>query len=86
MHTAPPKPQTSGTPAEKVLYSRSEIEARGGPKKSHLYDLIDRGQFPAPVVKLGTRYTRWSVTAVESWLSDPAAWIAAQPQATGVAA
>lgn len=84
MHATDPKPQTRGTVADRTLYARKDIEARGGPKKSHLYGLIEQGRFPAPLVRLGPRYTRWSAHDVESWLADPARWIAehvASPEA-----
>lgn len=77
--TLPTATQTGTTP---VLCSAKDIAAMGGPKKSHLYDLIARGQFPAPTVRLGPRYTRWSSAAVQGWLHNPAAWIAEQSGTT----
>mgnify|MGYP003608112075 CR=1 FL=1 len=77
MNAAPlPTAPQAGTTL--VLCSAKDIAAMGGPKKSHLYDLIARGHFPAPAVRLGPRYTRWSSAAVLDWLHNPAAWIAEQ--------
>lgn len=61
---------------QSIHCTRKEIEALGGPKKSHLYSLIAKGQFPAPAVRLGPRYTRWATEDVLAWLRDPADWIA----------
>jgi prophage regulatory protein len=42
---------------------------RVGYRKSQLYDLIRRGEFPAPV-KIGARAVAWDAAAVESWIRD----------------
>lgn len=81
MNTAP-LPTAPQAGITLVLCSAKDIAAMGGPKKSHLYDLIARGQFPAPAVRLGPRYTRWSSAAVLDWLRNPAAWIAKQSSTT----
>ena len=60
-----------------ALYDLPAIIARGAFSKSHLYNLTGRGQFPAPVLRCGPRFTRWSAADVDTWFADPAAWITA---------
>ena len=59
------------------LYTQRDITERGAFSKSHLYNLIARGHFPAPVLRDGPRFTRWHAGEVEAWLADPRAYIAA---------
>jgi predicted DNA-binding transcriptional regulator AlpA len=61
----------------KALYALPDILERGKFSKSHLYNLLQRKQFPAPVLVLGPRFTRYSAEQVDQWFADPAAWIAA---------
>jgi predicted DNA-binding transcriptional regulator AlpA len=63
-----------------VLYALPDILARGKFSKSHLYKLIQRGQFPAPVLVLGPRFTRWG-SDVDQWFKSPAMWLAANAKA-----
>ena len=60
----------------KALYSQPDILARGRFSKSHLYNLMARGQFPRPSLRCGPRFTRWSAADVDGWLADPQGWIA----------
>jgi predicted DNA-binding transcriptional regulator AlpA len=60
-----------------ALYTQHDITSRGSFSKSHLYNLIARGHFPAPVLKDGPRFTRWSAVEVDAWLADPRAYLAA---------
>lgn len=60
-----------------ALYAQPDILARGKFSKSHLYNLMARGYFPQPCLRMGPRFTRWSAEQVEQWFQDPAAWIAA---------
>lgn len=53
--------------------------------RSHLYNLVARGEFPQPVTRL-PRYTRWTAEDVNAWLADPAAWIAAHRDKVGASA
>lgn len=66
---------TPTTPA-RTLYALPEILARGKFSKSHLYNLMARGQFPQPVLRMGPRFTRWGAD-VDLWFSDPSAYVAA---------
>lgn len=63
-----------------ALYSQSDILARGRFSKSHLYNLMARGQFPQPALRCGPRFTRWSAAAVDLWLENPAEWLRAHAE------
>lgn len=69
----------------KALYAQPDILTRGKFSKSHLYNLMARGQFPQPALRCGPRFTRWSAAEVDAWLSDPQGWITAHAE-TEVAA
>lgn len=58
-----------------ALYAQSDIIRLGGFSKSHLYNLVERRHFPAPVLRMGPRFTRWSAHQCDQWFSDPAGWI-----------
>lgn len=58
------------------LYALPDILARGKFSKSHLYNLIARGQFPKPALVLGPRFSRWDAE-VDRWFQSPSEWIAA---------
>jgi prophage regulatory protein len=67
-------------PHMRALCALPDILSRGKFSKSHVYNLMSRGQFPLPVLKLGPRFTRWSEQEINSWFADPSAWIAAHAQ------
>lgn len=71
-------------PHTRALCALPDILSRGKFSKSHVYNLMARGQFPLPVLKLGPRFTRWSVQEIDAWFADPVSYIAAHAQ--GVAA
>ena len=58
-----------------ALYAQPDLLVRGRFSKSHLYNLIARGHFPKPVLRMGPRFTRWSAEQCDVWFTDPAAWI-----------
>ena len=58
------------------LYALPDILVRGKFSKSHVYNLIARGQFPKPALVLGPRFTRWD-SEVDQRFESPAAWITA---------
>lgn len=64
-----PQPRTHD-----ALYALPDILARGKFSKSHVYNLMARGQFPQPVLRMGPRFTRWASASVDSWFSDPVGW------------
>jgi prophage regulatory protein len=63
--------QTSGK-IDRIL-RLPEVCARGGFKKSHLYEMVKRGEFPASL-RLSKRIVGWRESEVEAWIkSRPAA-------------
>ena len=62
------------------LYALPDILARGKFSKSHLYNLMARGQFPKPALVLGPRFTRWSAEQCDRWFEDPASYVAAHAE------
>lgn len=46
-----------------------EVCARGGFKKSHLYDMVKRGDFP-PSLRLSKRIVGWRESEVEAWIKS----------------
>ena len=67
------------------LYTQNDITTRCRFSKSHLFNLIKRGHFPAAALRCGPRFTRWKASDVQAWLSDPQGWIDANAE-TEVAA
>lgn len=61
------------------LYALPDILARGKFSKSHIYNLIARGQFPKPALVLGPRFTRWD-QEVDLWFESPTLWITAHAE------
>jgi len=57
------------------LYAIPDILLRGNFSKSHLYNLMARGQFPLPSLRCGPRFTRWSASEVDDWLADPQSYV-----------
>ena len=56
----------------KILRIR-DVEARIALKKSAIYEMIQRGEFPK-AIKLGPRAVGWRVADVDEWIaSRPAA-------------
>ena len=83
MFAAPEKSLTQG----QALYTQTDITTRCRFSKSHLYNLIERGHFPPAALRCGPRFTRWKVSDVQEWLSDPQGWINAHaPEAQVVSA
>ena len=46
-----------------------DVEALTGLKKSSIYDLMRRGEFPA-AVKLSRRAVCWNSSAIDRWISE----------------
>jgi len=70
-------PNQATTPAQPRLYNLRDVTELCRFSKSHLYNLMQRGQFPQPSFRNGPRFTRWTAADVHAWLEDPAAWISA---------
>lgn len=61
-------------PHSPVSYGRQfirvrQVEAKCGFKRSHLYNLINSGLFPAPI-KIGARAVAWDMAKVEEWMAQ----------------
>jgi prophage regulatory protein len=66
-----------GPPQTLTLCTLPEIMLRIKVSKSAVYVWMAQGKFPKPYFVSGPRFSRWSVQEIDSWLEDPAAWIAA---------
>ena len=51
------------------IYRLPEVIAICGLSRSTIYEMIGRGEFPAPV-KLGARAVGWRRSDIESWLAS----------------
>lgn len=69
-----------------ALYALPDLLKLGSFSKSHLYNLMQRGCFPKPVVRVGPRFTRWSASSVHEWFADPQGWMARNSNNGGGAA
>lgn len=70
-------------PHTRAFVALSDILDRGKFSKSHVYNMMARGHFPPPVLRMGPRFTRWSSEQVDLFFADPAAWIAANAKEAG---
>ena len=52
-----------------TLLRLPDVEARTGLRRSHLYSLAARGEFPKPL-KLGDRASAWIEREVSEWISS----------------
>lgn len=64
------------------LYTQADVSERCRLSRSHIYNLMQRGKFPQPAVRMGTRFTRWAACDVDGWIADPQGWIEAHSQAS----
>ena len=64
---APP----SNPPAPLTLIKRKEVERMTTLSCAHIYVLVGKGDFPAPV-KLGERSVAWVQAEVEQWIAQKA--------------
>lgn len=55
------------------LYRERDITTRGKFSKSHLYNMMARGEFPRQVIT-AKRFARWGAE-VDDWFADPTSWI-----------
>lgn len=53
--------------ATERLLRRQMVERMVGLKKSHIYRLIARGEFPRPLY-LGRRASRWKLSEIQEWI------------------
>jgi prophage regulatory protein len=61
-------PKQSAAQSDQLL-RLPQVEALVGLRKSSLYDLIKRGEFPQPV-KLSRRAVCWPESAVQGWIQS----------------
>jgi prophage regulatory protein len=57
---------------EQVLLRLGDVQRRVGLRRSTIYDLVRRGDFPPPV-RLGRRCSAWVSAEIDQWI---AAWVA----------
>ena len=55
------------TMEEHRLIKIDEVLSMCGVSKPHIYRMISRGQFPAPV-RVGPRAARWRLSEVKKWI------------------
>lgn len=55
--------------SERRILRRAEVEAKCGFKRAHLYNLISKGEFPAPR-RIGVRAVGWDSLEVERWINE----------------
>ena len=54
---------------EAMLLRLPRVKERTGFRKSHIYALIRRGDFPPPV-RIGRRSVAWDASAVDAWVRE----------------
>jgi prophage regulatory protein len=65
-----PNPTNTLAAQRPRLLRMHECEHRTGLKKSTLYALIQKGQFPAPIQVPGVRASVWVEAKVDAWVTD----------------
>lgn len=53
---------------DEKLLPLPDVEASIGFKRSHIYDLIKQGKFPAPVAIGSSR--RWTQSSIQNWIAE----------------
>ena len=71
-------------PTPPSLYTLREIIARGKFSKTHLYTMVRDGLFPAPALRCGPRFTRWTSDQVDQFFADPQGYMNAHRKADAV--
>lgn len=56
-------------PIEHRILRRSEVEAKTGFKRAHIYNLMKEGKFPR-AVRLGKRAVGWDSLEIDQWITD----------------
>jgi prophage regulatory protein len=51
------------------LLRRPQVEAKVGLRRSSLYDLLKRGEFPQPI-KIGERCIAWLESEIDTWIAQ----------------
>lgn len=55
--------------AEHRVLRRTEVEARTGFKRAHIYKLMKVGLFPKPM-RLGVRAVGWDSVEIDQWILE----------------
>ena len=61
------------TQAEDRLITDKEVAHLIGASRSWPWKLVQDGKFPEPI-RLSSRCTRWRLSDVRKWMSDPQGW------------
>ena len=61
------------TQAEDRLITDKEVAHLIGASRSWPWKLVQEGKFPEPI-RLSSRCTRWRLSDVRKWMSDPQGW------------
>ena len=56
-------------PAERRILRRTEVEARVGFKRAHIYNLMNAGKFPK-AIRLGIRAVGWDSVEIDQWIAE----------------
>lgn len=67
--TTPTQPNHSPLSYGRQFIRLRQVEMKCGFKRSHIYNLIKLGQFPAPI-KIGARAVAWDLAEVEEWMAQ----------------
>jgi prophage regulatory protein len=59
----------TGTVVERRVLRLPEVEARIGFKRSHIYNLMNAGQFPK-AKRIGVRTVGWDSAEVDQWITE----------------
>lgn len=73
---ADPLPQLDALPPD-AFVRLSAVMGLSGLRRSTIYEQVKLGRFPAPV-KLTAHAAGWRVSAIRSWLENPADWTPVQ--------
>ena len=52
-----------------ILFRMPELQKHVPLSRSHIYSMISKGQFPAPI-KLGPRASAWLASEIDEWLQE----------------
>ncbi|MGP3790482.1 AlpA family transcriptional regulator [Pseudomonas sp. B392_1p] len=55
--------------AERRILRRTEVEAKTGIKRAHIYNLMKVGKFPK-AKRLGIRAVGWDSTEIDAWIAE----------------
>ncbi|MDR1935823.1 MAG: AlpA family transcriptional regulator [Candidatus Accumulibacter sp.] len=54
---------------ERRILRRSDVEKKTGFKRSHIYELMRKGQFPQ-ATHLGVRAVGWDSLEIDQWIAE----------------